>query len=373
MGNRPREVHSDAAWRAEGLREGFTTGACAAASAAAAARALLTGHPQTAITIDLPVREGVTFELARCEMGDDGVLCGVIKDAGDDPDVTHGAEIQAYVSWAAEPGLALAGGEGVGRVTLPGLPIPPGEPAINPVPRRMIARSVAQELGDLLESRGLRVEVRVPGGEVIAEETLNPRLGIVGGISILGTTGIVKPYSTSAYRASIYLELKVARENGIRTPVLTTGTRSEEYAMARYPDLPEYAYVQVGDHMDYALKQCRRLGFERVTISSMIGKTSKLAQGRMQTHVSQGGIDNDFLVAQARALGAGDALVERIHTANTAHHVQVLMQQAGLEGLEPRLAQMAADAAAAFIDHAFRLEVLLYHIQGELLGVGVAE
>lgn len=366
------KTHSEARWRQQNLREGFTTGACATAASCAATRALITGKPVTSIIIDLPVRQGVVFEVVRCESGDDGTLCGVVKDAGDDPDVTDGAELQAHVSWRGEPGLVLVGGDGVGQVTLPGLPVPPGQPAINPVPRRMITRAVSREAGELLETRGLRIEIRVPGGEQIAQQTLNPKLGIVGGISILGTTGIVKPFSTSAYKASIYLELKVARENRVASPVLTSGTRSEDYAAARYPDIPAHGFVQVGDHMDYALKQCVRLGFGRVMISAMIGKTSKLAQGRMQTHVSAGLVDFEFLAEQAAALGGSGDLLTRIRGANTAHHVQIMLKQAGMDGLEHRLAQMAADAAAEYTHHRLEVEVLLYHIRGDLLGVGTS-
>lgn len=380
MGNRAQKSHSDARWRRTDLREGFTTGSCATAAARAATRALLTRQPVKEITIDLPVREAVTFAVARCERTCDGVRCGVIKDAGDDPDVTDGAELQASVSWQDEPGITLAGGAGVGRVTLPGLPVPVGEPAINPVPRRLIVRSVTEEAGDRLNGRGLKVTISVPGGEALARETLNPKLGILGGISILGTTGIVKPFSTSAYRASIYVELKLARTNGVEVPVLTTGSRSEAYAQKRYPQKPAFGYVQAGDHIDYGLRQCRRLNrqhpddgrFREVVISGMIGKVSKLAQGRMQTHVSHGEVDLDFLAELASARGAPVALADRIRAANTAHHVQVMLREVGIAGLEAGLAQMAAEAAAAYVGGAFPVTVLLWHIQGELLAVGSA-
>jgi cobalt-precorrin-5B (C1)-methyltransferase len=294
----------------------------------------------------------------------------VIKDAGDDPDVTHGLEIQATVSWGEVPGITLKGGEGVGMVTKPGLPIPVGEPAINPVPRRLIVGAVVAEAGRRIDERGLAVTIRVPGGEEVAKQTMNPKLGILGGISILGTSGIVKPFSASAYRASIYIELKMAAHNGVRHAVLTTGKRSETYAQGRYPDLPEYSFVQVGDHIDYGLKQVRRLRFERVTLSSMIGKVSKLAQGRMQTHVSRGEVDLVFLAGMAAGLGADDTLCKRIREANTAHHVQVMLQHAGITDLEARLAEMAAVEAESFINGTVPVEVLLWHIKGELLALG---
>ena len=298
------------------------------------------------------------------------MTCGTIKDAGDDPDVTHGAEIRATVEWTESPGIVIAGGEGVGLVTKPGLPVEVGEPAINPVPRRMIRQAVIDHAGALLDERSIKVTISVPGGEEIAQDTFNPKLGIVGGISILGTTGIVKPFSRSAYRASIYVELKVAAKNGVQHAVLTTGARSEEYAQKRYPRLPDLAFLQVGDHMDYALRQARRLKMTRVTISTMVGKVSKMAQGRFQTHVSGGTIDHDFLAEIAGQLGADDAVVVQVCEANTARHVQNILRKAGLPGLEERLAQQAAERAAAFVAGAFGVEVLCYDLHGELLAVG---
>lgn len=364
--------HSRAAWRKPNLREGYTTSACATAAACAATRTLLTGTCVESITIDLPARNAVTFPVATCLQQNHSVTCGIIKDAGDDPDVTHGLEIRAEVAWHSEPGIILEGGPGVGHVTKPGLPLPVGEPAINPVPRRIIIRGVTQELGHLAEQRGVRVTISVPGGEAVAQQTMNPKLGIIGGISILGTSGIVKPFSVSAYRASIYIELKMTAYNQINHTVLTTGARSETYAGGQYPHLPEYAFVQVGDHLDYGLKQTRRLQFEQVTLSGMIGKLSKVAAGQMQTHISQGGIDLGFLADVATRIGADVALQETIRNANTAHHVQVLLRQAGIDGLETYLAQQAAEKAAAFINHAVPVNVLLWDIRGALLAEGHA-
>jgi cobalt-precorrin-5B (C1)-methyltransferase len=373
MGNRARKRHVGSTWRKPGLREGFTTSACAAASAVAATRALLTGEPVSEITIDLPAKKHVTFRIVRCEFGPGRVTCGTVKDAGDDPDITNGAEIQATVEWQESPGVRIAGGKGVGVVTRPGLPVPVGDPAINPGSRRIITRAAMHEAGVVLGERGIKVTISVPGGEELAQKTLNPRLGIVGGISILGTTGIVKPFSLAAYRASIYLELKVAASNGVQRAVLTTGNRSEEYAISLSPAAFELGFVQVGDHMGYALKQARRLGFERVIIAGMIGKVSKLAQGRMQTHVSEGGVALDSLALLAGQLGADQELIRRIRTANTAHHVQVMLRKAGVSGLEERLAQQAAERAFAFVGGAFPVEVWLFDIGGELLGQGKAE
>jgi cobalt-precorrin-5B (C1)-methyltransferase len=367
MPNRAKARHSDRTWRKTNLRSGYTTSACAAACSAAGIKVLIHGQPVTQVTIDLPGKKDVTFQIVRCEVDNNGVLCGTIKDSGDDPDVTHGTEIQAYVSWQENQGTAIRGGQGVGRVTKPGLPVPIGEAAINPGPRRLIERVVAAAGGDIRKQCGFDIEIRVPRGEELAQETMNPRLGIVGGISILGTSGILKPFSNSAYRASIHTELKVVQANAPDKVVLTTGSRSEQYAMKLYPDLPELAFIQVGDHMDYALKQCQRLGLTLIIISGMTGKISKLAQGRMQTHVSQGKVDFVYLGEVAHGLGADSGLVSKIIGANTAHHVQVMLDNAGIPGLEQRLTDLTAQACLAYASKLDHIEVLLFTIRGELL------
>ncbi len=367
MSKKEKKRHSAKNWRKTNLRHGYTTSACAAACSIAGLQTLMTGEPVEEVTIDLPGESAVTFKMARCEINPDGVLCGTIKDAGDDPDITHGAEIQSFVSWTDETGITLEGGVGVGVVTKPGLPLEIGEPAINPVPRRLIVRALKKNGADILAKRGIRVEIRVPDGEKLAAETLNPRLGILGGISILGTTGIVKPFSLSAYRASIYIELKVARSNGVSKVALTTGSRSEQYAMELYPELPELAFIQVGDHIDYALKQCRRLGIESVIVSGMIGKLSKLAQGRMQTHISRGGVDFEFLGDLSRELGASEEIIFKIRNANTAHHVQNILNHAQIPGFEEKIVKMTAKTCLEFIPELREVEILLFTIKGELL------
>ncbi len=371
MGNRPRRpTHTGRSWRRPDLRHGYTTSANAAAAAAAATRALISGQPVTQITIDLPAERNVTFAIARCEFDAPTigcVTCATIKDAGDDPDVTHGAEIVATVSWQETPGILLTAGVGVGIVTRPGLPVPVGEPAINPGSRRIIHRAVETEAGPALNQQGLKVVISVPRGEELARQTLNPKLGIVGGISILGTDGIVRPYSQAAYRASIYAELKVAATAGLRTAVLATGARRIQYARAHDPALPELACVQVGDHIGYALTQARRLGFARAVLSTMVGKASKLAQGRMQTHVGEGEIDLEFLAGIARQLGADEETVAAVARGNTAHHVQMILRRAGIQGLEERLAEMAAAQAIAFVGGRLAIEVWLWSMGGELL------
>ena len=373
MPNRSVSHHSDRTWRKTDLRHGYTTSACAAACAAAGLEALIHNKPVQQVVIDLPGEKNVKFDISRCEIQKDGVLCGTIKDSGDDPDVTDGTEIQSFVSWMEEPGITIAGGEGVGVVTRPGLPVAVGEPAINPGPRRLITRVMSDVGKALLEQTGINIEIRVPEGARLAKETMNPRLGIVGGISILGNTGILKPFSNSAFRASIYAGIKVARTNGLQQVALTTGSRSEKYGMVYYPQWSEMAFIQVGDHIDYALKQCRRLGIERVVICGMVGKISKLAQGRMQTHVSQGQVDMEFLADVAAQLGATPEVIVQVRQANTAHHVQKILDKTGIDGFEEHLARLAAGHCFAFARDLKDLQVLLYTIQGELLAEASVE
>lgn len=362
--------------RRRGMRTGYTTGACAAAAARAATQALVQGQPVDQVTIWLPAGRYATFTLHHCVLepapGNEGsplaARAGVVKDAGDDPDVTHGALICARVSWAEQPGLVLKGGEGVGTVTRPGLGLEVGGPAINPVPRQMIQREVGEAAGALLEQRGLVVEISVPGGEQLALKTMNPRLGIIGGISILGTTGIVQPYSTASWRASVEQAIDVAAANGVRHVVLTTGGRSERWARALFPHLPELAFVEMGIFTGHALRRCARHQMERVTICGMIGKFSKLAQGHFQTHVAGNQVDLAFLAEVAAECGASPALQAEIRAANTARHVQEIALAHGLTALFPRLCALVREQALRYVKHAFSVDAIMFDFEGNLLG-----
>lgn len=351
------------------MRSGFSTSACAAASAAAGIESLLTGRNVSAVVIDLPAKRSARFEVVRCERQDKGILCGVIKDAGDDPDVTNGLEIQALVERAPEPGLTLLGGRGVGVVTLPGLPVPVGEPAINPGPRRLIRKVIQETLRslDLPDDMGLQVTIIVPEGECVAEQTMNPKLGIIGGISILGTDGIVRPYSASAFRASIHLEMNVAREAGYATIGLATGKRSAAYLRAALNDEHGLGVVDVGDELGYPLQQLLKFGFQQVVLGGMIGKFSKVAQGRFQTHVQEGEVNFEFLAQVAAGQGAPPELCNRILTARTAHQVQSWLTEIDIR-LEPELAQRAAQKVAERTGGKVAVKVLIFSLDGELLG-----
>jgi cobalt-precorrin-5B (C1)-methyltransferase len=307
----------------KGRREGFTTGACAAAAAKAAVRALLRKTTMETIETTLPNGRRQIFRLERCELLDDRAVSSVVKDAGDDPDCTHGAEIVAEAAWGGGVGVELRGGEGVAVVTKPGLGLDVGAPAINAVPRRNISDMVLEELAHAAvpKEKGVIVTLSVPGGEEMAKQTINARLGLLGGISILGTTGIVKPYSTAAYKASVVQAIDVAARRGERQVVLTTGGKSEAYAMRLFPQLPEDAFIQVGDFVGVGVRHAARRRMQRAVIVGMIGKLSKMADGRMMTHAAGSEVNMELLAQIARRAGAPESLAERILAANTARHV----------------------------------------------------
>jgi cobalt-precorrin-5B (C1)-methyltransferase len=327
--------------RQKALRPGWTTGACAAAAAKAATLALVTGEPQTWTEIALPSGRRVTFATERCELPRPGKAeAVVVKDAGDDPDVTHGAHLTATVSWLPSgSGLHLDGGVGVGVVTKPGLGLEVGGPAINPVPRGMIEASVAEALASAPEpERGLSVVISVPEGEVMARKTTNARLGILGGISILGTTGIVRPFSTAAWRASVEQAVSVLAAQAAETSqdpvlVLCTGGRTEKGAMALYPELPEVGFVEVGDFTGAAIRRCVAHGVRRVVFVGMAGKLTKLGAGVLMTHYTRSKVDCSLLGAITLAVGGSEELAAEVGAANTARHGYELWDAAGLLGV----------------------------------------
>ena len=351
--------------RTRGTRTGFTTGACSAAAAKAAARVLIRGELLTQIETILPNGHPVTFALHRCELNGLEALCSIIKDAGDDPDCTHGAEMVARVRLRGDGRIELLGGAGVGLVTRPGLGLTVGAPAINSVPRKNITEMVRDEVG---ESGGADVILEVPRGEEMAKETLNARLGILGGISILGTTGIVKPYSTAAYKASVVQAIDVAHAQGIEDLVLTTGGKSEAYAMKLFPQLPEAAFVQVGDFIGTGVRHCAKMKVARAHVVGMIGKLSKMADGHMQTHAAGSEVNMELLAALALELGAPEALVAEIRTANTARHVLELSAARGYEGIAALVCGRAAGHCARHAREPIAVSAYLVDFDGKLLG-----
>jgi len=350
------------------LRRGWTTGACATAAAKAAYAALLTGAFPDPVAVTLPRGERVSFALAQTRRDGDSASAGVIKDAGDDPDVTHGALIVATVrAGAPGSGVTFRAGVGVGTVTRPGLAVPPGEPAINPVPRRMIRDAIAEVAALAQRAGDVEVEIAIPGGEELAAKTLNGRLGIVGGLSILGTTGIVVPYSCAAWIASIQRGIDVARAAGLVHIAGATGASSEA-AVRKLYDLPEIALIDMGDFVGGMLKYVRAHPVARVTIAGGVAKMTKLAQGLLDLHSKRGEVDLAALARLAEAAGGSAALRARIVAANTAAEAFGYAQAEGI-GLGDAVAQAARVVAARVVDgREIAIDTVLFDRDGKLVG-----
>ncbi|MCI4679295.1 cobalt-precorrin-5B (C(1))-methyltransferase [Rhodoblastus acidophilus] len=345
------------------LRRGWTTGACAAAAARAAYAALTGGDFPDPVTIRLPGGQTPAFALALAERGEGFCRAGVVKDAGDDPDVTHGALIVARVSRGAPgAGVTFSAGEGVGMVTRPGLPIGVGEPAINPMPRQMIREAIAAEA--TLRGGGggdVHVEISIPGGEKIAERTLNARLGIIGGLSILGTTGIVTPFSCAAWISSIHRGIDVARASGLDMVAGATGSTSEAAIKALYA-LPDEALIDMGDFVGGMLKYLRKHPVTRVIVAGGMAKMTKLAQGLLDLHSKRGEVDLAFLAGFAKGETA-----DAISAANSAKHAFEIAAAAGMD-LAPTVADAAwRTAAQALGGTPSALEIVIFDRDGGLL------
>jgi cobalt-precorrin-5B (C1)-methyltransferase len=350
------------------LRRGWTTGTCATAAAKAAYTALLTGEFPDPVAVTLPRGERPAFALAVTRRDDASATAGVVKDAGDDPDVTHGALVLATVR-VGQPasGVIFRAGEGVGTVTRPGLPIPPGEPAINPVPRQMIRDAIAEVAAAANGPRDIEVEIAIPGGEALAQKTLNGRLGIVGGLSILGTTGIVIPYSCSAWIHSIHRGIDVARAMGLLHIAGSTGSVSESAIKTMY-DLPETALIDMGDFVGGMLKYVRAHPVPRVTIAGGVAKMTKLAQGLLDLHSKRGAVDLESLAALAAGAGGSAALRQRILAANTAAEA---FAHAGAEGLAlgDAVARRAQVTAGQIVEgRGIAVEVVVFDREGRPVG-----
>jgi cobalt-precorrin-5B (C1)-methyltransferase len=350
------------------LRYGWTTGACATAAAKAAYTALLTGEFPDPVEVTLPRGDRPAFTLATTATSEGSATAGVVKDAGDDPDVTHGALIVATVRrGAAGSGVTFHAGEGVGTVTLPGLPVPPGEPAINPVPRQMLREAIEEVAAAHKDTGDVEVEIAIPGGEALAAKTMNLRLGIVGGLSILGTTGIVVPYSCSAWIHSIYSGVDVARAAGLTHIAGSTGAASEA-AVQKMHGLPEIALIDMGDFVGGMLKYVRTHPVPRVTIAGGVGKMTKLAQGLLDLHSRAGSVDLAVLAKLAEKAGGAPALGARILAANTAAEAFAQAEAAGL-ALGDEVARAAWETAAAVVaGKLVEIEIAVFDRDGRLVG-----
>jgi len=349
------------------LRRGWTTGACATAAAKAAFEALLTGRFPDPVEITLPKGQRPGFALARSERSETQATAGIVKDAGDDPDVTHLATILATVRRLPEgSGVQFRAGPGVGTVTRAGLPIPPGEPAINPVPRQMMRDAVAEVAARCGATPDVEITLSIPNGAEIAKQTWNPRLGIVDGLSILGTTGIVNPYSCSAWIASIHRGIDVLRAAGLEHAAACTGSSSEA-TVARFYDLPDFGYIDMGDFAGGVLKYLRHHPIARLTLAGGFGKISKLAEGSLDLHSGRSQVSLDGLASAAAALGGDGATVAAIAKANTAMEALKIAQAAGLP-LGGWVAAKARDVAKAEVDGRVDIELMVIDRAGAVVG-----
>lgn len=350
------------------LRTGFTTGACATAAAKAALLAIITRKKIESVEITLPKEKKLVVNIASCKFESGSARCSVIKDGGDDPDVTHGAEIIVDLEITEHIGrIEIDGSSGVGRVTKPGLGLEIGTAAINPTPKKMITENLANAGKGVLDKSGIKVLVSVPKGEEIAQKTDNPRLGIVGGISILGTTGIVIPYSTASFAASIRQSLDVTVAMKGDTVVLTTGGRSEEFSRKEI-DLPDHCFVQMGDFSGYTIQQCAKKGIKKAYIAGFIGKLAKMSAGVKQTHVKGSKVDMGFLSEMAKKCGAASSTLDRIKAANTARHVQEIIVEDKVPGFFLSVCNEVHRQMTAHSEGKVEIEVILFDFDGSILG-----
>lgn len=383
------------------------------AAARAALRSLLTGEICNVAAVRLPAGLYLPIPIAFAHATDEEAHATVVKDGGDDPDVTHGAEIRVRIRLYGKkppgktdsPGAGLAsiclvGGEGVGRVTKPGLPVARGEPAINPTPRDMLRINLNEEwrrcrsgaaradcsplegwkapqrpyvwIGEgpeeSLASQGfVEVEITVPRGAELARHTLNPRLGILGGISILGTTGIVKPFSHEAYEETIQAALTVARSNGCERVVFSTGGKSEKFARRALESQPIESFIQVADFFAFSVQAAVRMGFKAIVHSVFFGKALKMAQGHAYTHAHKVAMDLDPLARLAAEAGYDSRTAQELADANTAQHALSLLLERGAADLIEAVARQAVAQSSRIAGPAMEIRLLLFDQGGQLL------
>ena len=389
------------------LRHGYTTGSCAAAVAKAATLTLLRQESIKEVEITLPRGERVVFNIYSCTFDKKSARCSVIKDGGDDPDVTNGAEIVATTSgqWPVVSGqqnigravptdsglnkafqftvnesvISVYAGKGVGIITKPGLALSVGEPAINPIPRKMIQQAIEEVSSSLIpHPSSFMVTISVPDGEHIAKATLNERLGIIGGISILGTTGIVKPISTKAWADTISVALDVAKAAGLEEVVLTTGRTSEKVAMERLK-LPSEAYIQMGDHVGYSLRECVKKGFKMITIAGQFGKFTKIASGEFETNVRDSTLELNTLsdiILQSLSSHQIDptraeTVAQMVESANTARQAYSIIRDEGMEEIIEAVCRKVCENSVNFIKadtlEPINIDCILVGYEGEIV------
>ncbi len=349
------------------LRTGYTTGSSATAAAKAALLSVINQDMVDNVDVLLPRRSRIQIPIHSCEFTSNMARCSVIKDGGDDPDVTHGAEIVVEISITREINeIEICGGEGVGTVTKPGLGLELDKPAINPVPKKMILENLREIGQEILLRNGIKVVISVPKGRELGPKTDNPRLGIINGISILGTSGIVVPFSTASYAASIRQSLDVAVAMGDDTVVLTTGGRSEDFAR-KIIDLPEHCFVQMGDFSGYTIQQCSKSNIKCASVVGFIGKLAKMAVGVKQTHVKGSKVDMGFLAGLAEQCNAEKSVIEDIKKANTARHVSEIVQESNTVGFFELICAEVHKHMRQHSEEKVSINVILFDFDGSIL------
>jgi cobalt-precorrin-5B (C1)-methyltransferase len=361
---------------AKKLRSGFTTGTAAAAATKGALRMILEGKKPTRVRIRLLTGADMMIAIHRCSLQQSKeATCSVIKDAGDDPDVTHKAEIGARVALLdsekrfetdRRPRIMIRGGDGVGLVTKPGLEVEPGQPAINPGPQKMIMQAIEAVLKEHHLVGTVQTEIFVPLGKKLAEKTLNARLGILGGISILGTTGIVRPMSHDAFIATIESALSVARACGLKRVVLTTGRRSERFAQSRWRRMPPDAFIQIGDFFKLSLASAAKRGFRHITVAVFFGKALKMAQGVPHTHAAKSGLTLDKLSGWTLAISKDSELSQKISKANTARHAFVILRE-HQPGVISHVGQRIVESAKRFAGINTKIRSIIFDYDGDVV------
>lgn len=351
----------------ENLRTGYTTGTSATAAAKAGLLSIINQTKIENVDVKLPKGSFIKIPIYSCQFDENKARCSVIKDGGDDPDVTHGAEIIVDLSFTDKINeIEIDGGDGVGIVTKPGLGLELNKAAINPVPKKMINENLREITNKHLLKKGIKVIISVPKGKELGPKTDNPRIGILNGISILGTSGIVIPFSTASYAASIRQNLDVAIAMGNDTVVLTTGGRSEDFAK-KIVDLPEHCFVQMGDFSGYTIQQCARKEIKKAYVVGFIGKLAKMAAGVKQTHVKGSKVDMNFLAELAGKCNADEITIENIKKANTARHVSEIIIQNNIKGFFDEICNETYKQMRKHSEEKVPLDVILFDFDGNVL------
>lgn len=344
------------------LRRGYTTGTCAAAAAKAAAQMLFSGDIVDSVSVDLPAGNRVALKVREVELCGDTAKCCVVKDAGDDPDITHGARICAMVRKNGR-GVSIRGGDGIGTVTKRGLQVSVGDPAINPVPRKMILKEVGSVLPN---NQGVEVTIFVPEGRKLARRTMNKKLGIVGGISIIGTTGIVKPMSDEAFRESLIPQIDIALAEGYGEVVLTPGNIGERNAVRA--GVPGDAVIQTGNFVGFIVERCCEKGVKKALLFGHMGKLTKIAGGVFNTHSRVADARLEIIAAHASLLGADKEITKLILGANTTERALEVLRKNNLNKVLDLIAEKASFRAMEYVDNKMEIGTIILSINGEVVG-----